>query len=104
MREMNDNEVKAGHTSKKLWPLPRENPAAWQGEDISSKTIIWRHNLFVAQGMKAYHVTRSATGHEYFNFNSTLFHVTENEVADTILMITKIGQHTKTSSLIGHKF
>ena len=71
-------------TSKNLWPPLRENLATWIGEDVSSKTVIWRRGFFVAQGVQAYCVIDYASGQDNFNFNNTILYVTGNEFADTI--------------------
>ena len=54
--------------------------------------------------MKSDRVIDSTTGRDDFDFNGTVLNVTENKFTDTILMFTKIGQHVKASSLIGHEF
>ena len=107
MSETEDNEVQvvdlSGYTNINYW-LPRgEIQADWIGGDVSSKNVIWRFNNFVSQGKKAENEIDSATGRGGFTFNNTILEVTENEFADLIFIVTKIGQHVKDCSAIGHK-
>ena len=71
-----------GTVIKYLWLLPSENKASSTGEDISSKTVIWRCNHFVLQRMKAVYAIDYSAGRDNFNFNKSLLNVTENDLTD----------------------
>ena len=65
--------------------------------------MIWWRDVFVSQGNKAEHAINCETGRNNFIFDNTILEVIENEFADPIFMLTKIGQCMKSYSLIGHK-
>ena len=102
MIEMEDNEAQmvnsSGHTSRNYWLPLGKIQANRIGEYSSSKTVIWRRNVFISQGKKA----ECAIDYS-FVFNKTIFEVTENEFADPIFILTKIVQHAKAYRLIDYK-